>query len=98
MDSSIGIDWNDIENQRIRDHHRHNHDTAIAQEPANLFNADTPEEMTHIEVPNTQCPLTPEGLQTMTNHVERLPYFSNNDEGSLIQLWNSAANYLRTFR
>lgn len=91
-----GIDWDELDRTNIQNHHREHNEADIRRESTNVFDTGTPEELSHVEVPITSCPLTPEGVQMLTNHLEQLPYYFLNDENSLVNVWNAASNFLRS--
>ncbi|KAF9078222.1 hypothetical protein BDP27DRAFT_1379294 [Rhodocollybia butyracea] len=94
--AEYGIDWDELDRANIRNHHHEHNQADIGRESTNVFDIGTPEDLSHVEVPLTSCPLTAEGVQMLTSHLEQLAFYSLHDEISLVNLWNAASNYLRS--
>ncbi|KAF5344872.1 hypothetical protein D9758_011570 [Tetrapyrgos nigripes] len=52
-----GMDWHDFEDNNIRSHHNGANNLSDDSTGANPFTSETPDEMSHVEVPTTPCPL-----------------------------------------
>ncbi|KAF9036534.1 hypothetical protein BDP27DRAFT_1528150 [Rhodocollybia butyracea] len=92
--ANYGVDWDGIEDPQLLAHHRQ-HNPADLAGLSNEFDRDRPEEMSHVEVPAVQG-LNEQGLASLDEFLHRLPYFSNMDQESLKQLWDSASNFARS--
>ncbi|KAJ4497986.1 hypothetical protein C8R41DRAFT_758488 [Lentinula lateritia] len=90
--AAYGVDWDDIENRNIVAHHHQHNPTS--DNSRNFFDADTPEEMSHVEVPEVQDSLSIEGVSRLDNSLSALSYFSQGDISSLTQIWVEASNFL----
>ncbi len=95
--SYVGVDWDAIDTNRFRNHHREHNPADISSSSIdNIFDADTPEEMSHVEVPVINCPLNAQGVMGLHHYIQQLPCFHGLDQPSLIQLWVQASNYIRS--
>ncbi|KAG5349600.1 hypothetical protein C0989_002863 [Termitomyces sp. Mn162] len=81
----FGIDWNDIDNTRIRHHHdAHNANDGDA---ANPFLHPPSDHLSHTEVLDPQCPFTIEQLALFEPRIAELPTFNMQDMQSRRLLW-----------
>jgi hypothetical protein len=89
--ADYGIDWDDIDNRRIHDHHHlHNPDDGNLRDP---LAANTPEHLSHVYVPDARCPFDETQLARLGAFLSSLPYFNNNDTGSNRSLWIEALHF-----
>lgn len=91
---SFGIDWAELDDEGIRRHHdSHNapHEQYDAQGP---FVANHPIHYNHVQVDTVECPLNPQQLQALTEHLQSTEWFGRTDMDSQQMLWISALNYL----
>ncbi|PBK71139.1 hypothetical protein ARMSODRAFT_987664 [Armillaria solidipes] len=86
VDEGFSIDWTDIDNPSIRQHH----DTHSSPEPhidPNPFVASTPEEMTHVHIPDICCPFTDEQIMELDTHLAELPCRHEKNMMARKELW-----------
>ncbi|KAG6918593.1 hypothetical protein DXG01_013404 [Tephrocybe rancida] len=81
----FGVDWNEAENPETRRHHDANN--MNDGDPMNPFLPHQPDTMSHIEVPDTRCPFTPDELAIFEAHVSALPTLDSMDMHSRRLLW-----------
>lgn len=96
-----GVDWDDLDDNRIREHYRQANATVEEPDPlANPFIAHTPERMSHVGVDDARCPFNQVGVSQLDAFVASLPYRNNIDTPSRVQLWINtlqfASNLLAT--
>lgn len=88
------IDWDDIDDNRVREHHRQANTTVEEPDPlANPFVAHTPERMSHVGVDDPCCPFNEAGVSRLDAFVVSLPYRNNIDTSSRVQLWISTLQF-----
>lgn len=86
VDEGFGIDWTDIDNPSIRQHH----DTHNSPEPhidPNPFVASAPEEMTHVHIPDIRCPFTDEQIMELDTRLAELPCRHEKNMMARKELW-----------
>ncbi|KAF9237122.1 hypothetical protein BU15DRAFT_88844 [Melanogaster broomeanus] len=89
-----GIDWNDLDNHQILRHHN-NHNPEDTDEHAesgetNPFVLNHPDQLSHVEVPDTSCPFSSEELNTFHQCLQPLLDHTNSDMQSRRLLWIEA--------
>ncbi|RDX43182.1 hypothetical protein K466DRAFT_505052 [Polyporus arcularius HHB13444] len=90
--ADYGIDWDDIERQRIRDHHdRYNQDDGDATNP---FLTDRPGHLSHIEVPDSQCPFGVGQVRDLDMYLAQLPCYARATMESCLELWIAAKHFV----
>jgi hypothetical protein len=90
--AAYGIDWADIDNNRIRDHHHlHNPDDGDRRDPVA---GNIPEHMSHVDVPDTRCPFDETQIAHLNTFLSNLPVFNNNDMGSYRSIWIEALRFV----
>lgn len=102
---SFGIDWDDLERSNFRTHHDiHNQPTTEEARDhdtngnSNPFVLTHPTHLSHIFVNDPRCPFTTEEqIQTFSEQVARLPYFSADDMHSRRLLWIDSLHLTSTF-
>lgn len=92
--ANYGIDWENIKNQTILQHHTSNNHW---NEPhQNLFVTDLLEQLSHISSADPHCPFTAQAVENFDNYISSLPYLSRcaiSDMTALSQLWIDALAY-----
>lgn len=89
--SSYGVDWTEIDNSRILNHHdEQNRPDAAAGVSSNPFLTHQPEHPTEIIVPEANCPLTAEQLNYLEGQLSTLPYFGDESMDARRLLWVTA--------
>ncbi|KAE9388230.1 hypothetical protein BT96DRAFT_1074818, partial [Gymnopus androsaceus JB14] len=96
--AGYGVDWEGLESHQLNDHHREHNPPSSADESLTAFDADVPEEMSHIEVPEAHSHLSEGGSQALNQHLQQIPCFLNKDQASLIYIWNAACGFIRSLR
>lgn len=87
---AFGIDWDDLDNDCMRQHHEEfNSDDG---DPSNPFLTNQPDHLSHIEVPDARCPFTLEQLSIFDAQVSALPVLAHHDMISRRLLWIEALN------
>ncbi|KAH7917752.1 hypothetical protein BV22DRAFT_1076641 [Leucogyrophana mollusca] len=83
--AEYGVDWNDIDNHNVRNHH----DTFNPQDDhlSNPFVSNQPDRLSHVDIPNARCPLSPEQVEVFDTHLQTLPYRGQPDMESRRLLW-----------
>ena len=91
--ADYGVDWDAIDNHRIRDHHHlHNDDDGDRRD---LVAANIPENLSHVEVPDARCPFDETQLARLDAFLRNSPNFHSNDIGSYRSLWTEALHFVR---
>lgn len=95
-----GIDWQDLDNSRVRTHHDANNsdDSQSDAGPAtNPFVLNQPDQLSHVEVPNASCPFTSQAQQDMFDgHLQVLLARAQADMASRRLLWIEALTVAQT--
>ncbi|KAG6914616.1 hypothetical protein DXG01_016286 [Tephrocybe rancida] len=84
----FGVDWNEVENPETCRHHDANN--MNDGDPMNPFLPHQPDTMSHIEVPDTQCPFMLDELAIFEAHISALPTLDSMDMHSRCLLWCQA--------
>jgi len=90
--AGYGVDWEDLDDHRIRAHHDHangHDDFDLADAP---YSQQIPENLSNIEINEPHCPLTPEQVQFLDS---RLEFHGRSMEACRI-LWISALEICRS--
>lgn len=81
-----GIDWEDLDRPAICRHHdTFNPENQVENE--NPFIVNHPDQLSHVEVPDTRCPFNDDQLHVFNTELQNLPDFSSHDEHSLRLIW-----------
>ncbi|KAI9058753.1 hypothetical protein FKP32DRAFT_1581272 [Trametes sanguinea] len=92
--ADYGIDWEDIGNEHIRQHHDiHNPNDG---DHANPFLTDHPAHLSHVEVPTYHCPLTSQQLFDLDLWLTSLPCYSRQNMEQCLTLWDAALDAVKT--
>lgn len=87
-----GIDWEALQTRHIRAHHdEHNADDG---NPHNPFLVNHPEHLSHVEVKDTNCPLSPEQLSALNVHLTMSPFYERRSMEACLGLWVAAMDLL----
>ncbi|KAF8139651.1 hypothetical protein EV363DRAFT_1153561 [Boletus edulis] len=87
--NEYGIDWQDLENHHIRFHHDANSEMHDHHD-SNPFVLNQPDQLSHIEVPDTSCPFNQMQLQEFAHHLQPLLEHTQADMESRRLLWIQA--------
>ena len=86
--ADYGIDWDEMDHPSVRDHHdQYNRDDGDSINP---FVANHPAHLSHVEVPNSRCPIRPAQVIELDAQLARLPCYSRHDMRSCLELWVAA--------
>jgi len=86
--ASYGIDWEDYDNDIIRNHHdTENLPHAVDTNP---FRAHYPLHFSHVEVEEPNCPFTLQQLDALNDNLQQLPFWGFDDMNSRRLLWMHA--------
>ncbi|KAI1787486.1 hypothetical protein LXA43DRAFT_1167363 [Ganoderma leucocontextum] len=83
-----GVDWEDLDEARIRDHHNSNN--LYDGDSENPFLSNPPTHFSHVEVPRIPCPLEPEQLTWLNYQLSHHPCFARHTIDDCKQLWIAA--------
>jgi hypothetical protein len=84
----FGVDWDDLEDDRIRRHHDTNNPGDARER--NPFISTRPEQLSVVDVPEARCPFSLERVQFLDNVLAQSPYFNSIDMHSRCLLWIEA--------
>ena len=90
--NEYGIDWQDLENHRIRSHHDTN-GTPIEfdnDHDGSPFVLNQPDQLSHVEVPDASCPFNQMQQQEFTLRIQPLLEHTQADMESRRLLWIEA--------
>lgn len=91
---AYGIDFDEIDNPRIREHNRLANLPTEGDDPNNNpFATHHPERLSHVAVEDPRCPLNVEGVAHLDSYLNTLAYRYSTDMPSRISLWASALQY-----
>ncbi|KAJ7068428.1 hypothetical protein C8F01DRAFT_1208004 [Mycena amicta] len=92
-----GIDWEELQNHDTLGHHaEHNPDEAATDDAIqNPFSNDTPHRLSHVEVPETGCPLNAEQLERVAAYVAAHPHSTSRSMNSRRALWRDTLSFVR---
>jgi len=86
--AAYGIDWDDLNDHRTRDHHNtHNREDG---DPSNPFVSNQPDRLSHVNVPCARCPFNSQQIQALDDQLARLPYIRDQDMNSRRLVWIDA--------
>jgi hypothetical protein len=88
-----GMDWNAFDDNNIRNHHNESNNVSDDSGASNPFLSETPNEMNHVEVPITPCPLSAMDLGNFDRYLQQLPCYHSSNFDDLALLWNYALAY-----
>jgi len=84
--AGYGIDWDDINNPHTMQHHLANNNDNEADATI-VF---TPQQLSHVEVPDPRCPFTTDQIEFLDRQLSAMPIFSLHDMHSRRLLWIEA--------
>lgn len=88
IDSDVyGIDWEDIDHRNVREHHNLHNPPIPNDEYENPFMVQQPTRLSHIPVPDPNCPFTPEQIALFDLQMSALPHFYSIDMQSHRLTW-----------
>ncbi|KAL0070085.1 hypothetical protein AAF712_002572 [Marasmius tenuissimus] len=87
---SYGVDWEEMEDRTIYQHHVENNTEDTEQEPFNPFSTYHPNLFSHVEVEPPTCPLTVDQVDILKDRLSQLPYIHRQDIESRRLLWQNA--------
>ncbi|KAI0323701.1 hypothetical protein GY45DRAFT_1376131 [Cubamyces sp. BRFM 1775] len=91
--AEYGVDWDEIEHPAIRDHHdRYNLDDG---DNINPFMSNNPTHLSHVEVPDSRCPIRPEQVIELDAQLAQLPSYSCHNMHTCLELWIAALDIAR---
>jgi hypothetical protein len=92
--ADYGIDWDEIDNSRILQHH----DNYNPPDPqtANPFVVHHPDQLSHVEVPDARCPFNDQQIAALDVALAALPLFQNEDMHSRRMIWIDALRIATT--
>ncbi|KAI0040931.1 hypothetical protein FA95DRAFT_1502103 [Auriscalpium vulgare] len=88
--AEFGIDWNDIENRQVMNHHNAENNVQADGDPNNPFVSNQPDQLSHVEVSDARCPFNTNQLQIFNTYLHTLPYINFKDMASRRLVWISA--------
>ncbi|KAI4521807.1 hypothetical protein K525DRAFT_284536 [Schizophyllum commune Loenen D] len=94
---AYGIDWSDLENDRLRQHH-YEHNTTESEVLDHAYaNPDTtsfapPRRYNHVEVEDFPCPLNTDQLAALDQRLSAYPHLLSADSECRALLWTTALN------
>ncbi|KZV74242.1 hypothetical protein PENSPDRAFT_573346, partial [Peniophora sp. CONT] len=94
--AAYGVDWNELDDARIRNHHQTNNAAVEGAEAgANPFTTHTPQNMPYVDVPDVGCPLNDEQMMTLDSYIDTLPsaYTVDAHMDSFAHVWDMALDY-----
>jgi hypothetical protein len=91
--TDYGMDWNAFDDNNIRSHHNAYNNIPDESGSANPFLSENPDEMSHVEVPITPCPLSSVNVDQLNNYLQQLPCYHSQNFDQLALLWNYALAY-----
>ena len=80
-----GVDWEDLDEVGIRDHHSSNN--PLDGDSENPFISNPPMHFSHVEVPRIPCPLQPHELTWLDYQLSHHPCFGCHAMDDCKQLW-----------
>jgi hypothetical protein len=83
--AGYGIDWDDLDIQRIQDHH--NQSNVEEGDPINPFLTNQPDRLSHVEVREPRCPFEHHQVQSLDTQLDTLPHRHHTDMQSRRLLW-----------
>lgn len=87
--AAYGIDWDDFHHDRTRSHH--DNANPADGDPTNPFITNQPDRLSHVAIPDTRCPFSPEQIQPLDEQMMRLlPYIHSHDMNSRRLVWIDA--------
>ncbi|KIY61866.1 hypothetical protein CYLTODRAFT_362264 [Cylindrobasidium torrendii FP15055 ss-10] len=89
---AYGIDWEDIEDSGLREHHRETN-LADSEDAWNAFLTHRPEHFSHVEVTSGECPFTVEEVSRLDSHLHSLQILSLHDMSSRRLVWLEAVAF-----
>lgn len=94
---TYGIDWDELHNADIMAHHaEHNADQELGPEALNNpFSNDGPHTLSHVEVQEPPCPLTPEQVDLLDAHLATNAHSQSRNMNSRRALWVDALDFCR---
>lgn len=89
-----GIDFDDIDNPRIREHNRLANMPIEGEDPNhNPFATHHPERLSHVAVEDPRCPFNTDGVASLDTYLSSLPCRYATDMPSRATLWTVALQY-----
>lgn len=89
-----GIDFDEIDNPRIREHNRLANLPLDGADPNdNPFATHHPERLSHVAVDDPRCPLNADGVSHLDAYLDTLPYRHYIDMPSRASLWVAALQF-----
>ncbi|KAK7051514.1 hypothetical protein VNI00_004488 [Paramarasmius palmivorus] len=104
---SYGVDWEELDNRDILTHHfAHNHDHTIMEALNTQNEGNTmsetggeqtrrPRELSYVEVPTFECPMTEEEVNMLNDHLWQLPQAGSRSMNDRRALWEQALTFCR---
>ncbi|KAI0757508.1 hypothetical protein C8Q80DRAFT_1216109 [Daedaleopsis nitida] len=93
--AGYGVDWDELENRRIREHHNHNNHND--GDPTDPFVLNHPTHFSHIEVPEADAPFTPEQVMYLDEQLALLPCYQQNTMDDSLLLWIAARDIIQYY-
>jgi hypothetical protein len=88
-----GVDWDDIENRQLHDHHiQENFHVREEDYNTDPFLMCMPDTLSHVLVPDVRCPFTLDGVNVLDAYLDTLPFRNTFNTDSLQQLWVHGLN------
>jgi hypothetical protein len=83
-----GIDWEDLNQREVREHHDvYNPPIPNNEGYENPFMVQQPTRLSHVPVPDPDCPFTPEQIVLFDSEMSMLPHFHSVDMHSRRLIW-----------